>query len=232
MAQSSYDVIASEYYDDGHKTSRNFDSATRLALQNIDLPEFDGLILEVGAGRGRAQEYLKIDSMNIIQLDNSVQMLSLEDREPSLLRVRADACELPFHNSQFGGVVGFLVDPFFGLNFLSEAIRVLKENCFLFLTMPSASWGVSCRESIGISSEETRFKILGTEEIVKLPSVLKSTNMINQMLDKTGFRNINISSHSMDPADETVSPDIVRSAQSQDINVSELQIINIIQAVK
>src|SRR5437764_10900298 len=94
MPNSGYDRIASEYYDQGHQTSRNFDVATVRALAREPFVRSPGLVLEVGAGRGRASEFLRIDPGQVVQLDSSEPMLELQPREPSLLRVHADACRI------------------------------------------------------------------------------------------------------------------------------------------
>jgi len=52
-------------------------------------------------------------------------MLALENREPSFLRVLADATSVPLFDTQFSGIVGFLIDPFIGLAFFSEAYRLV-----------------------------------------------------------------------------------------------------------
>ena len=125
--EAAYDRLAGEYYDAGHKTSRNFDEATRGALLtlNLRLPT-NGLTLDAGCGRGRCGEFLQVPPSQVIQLDNSPAMLSFAGREPSLVRVLHDAEQLPFPSSEFSVVAAFLCDPFLGLNFLSEARRVLS----------------------------------------------------------------------------------------------------------
>ncbi len=80
-----------------------------------------GLILEVGCGRGRSNEFLKVPSNRIIQLDSSREMLALSDRESCCLRVLADATSVPLFDQQFSGITGLLVDPFIGLGFFSYA---------------------------------------------------------------------------------------------------------------
>src|SRR4051812_31786557 len=123
----TYSEIASEYYDpDLHKTSRNFDEASRdwLLEHRGILPSF-GLVLDAGAGRGRCVEYLGVAPDRVIQLDTSAEMLELSPREASLIRIRHSAHNLPFMRDQFGVVAAFLCDPFFGLGFLAEARRVL-----------------------------------------------------------------------------------------------------------
>ena len=84
MPKSGYDEIASEYYDSKHITSRNFDRATLAALAESPVPVPNGLVLEIGAGRGRATEFLRVDASRIVQLDNSDAMFALEGRRSSV----------------------------------------------------------------------------------------------------------------------------------------------------
>ena len=83
MPKSGYDEIATEYYDTRHVTSRNFDNTTRVALAENPIAVPDGLVLEIGSGRGRAIEFLHVDASCIVQLDNSEAMFALEGREAS-----------------------------------------------------------------------------------------------------------------------------------------------------
>jgi hypothetical protein len=75
MASNAYADLAQEYYDPFHKTCRNFDAATKSALarKTFALPDA-GLILEVGCGRGRCQEFLGVDKNRVVQLDSSREM--------------------------------------------------------------------------------------------------------------------------------------------------------------
>src|SRR4051812_25894381 len=113
MPKSSYDSIAREYYSDGHVTSRNFDSTTHSALKEMPFAfPTHGLVLDLGAGRGRVKEYLGVPPSRTVQLDNSDSMLGLPEREDCLLKVLADACSIPLASQQFSTVTGFLIDPF------------------------------------------------------------------------------------------------------------------------
>lgn len=188
MPNSGYDGIAEEYYQPGHRTSRNFDEATTALLSRLRITVRDGSVLEVGAGRGRALEFLDVDPSRVVQLDNSEAMLQLQPRERSLLRVHADACQIPLIGQQFSAVVGFLVDPFMGLDFLAEAYRMLVVGGLLLLTVPTRVWGKPLRDQLGIDVMTTRFKVLGTEKTLILPSLLHSPERLTEMLSLSGHK--------------------------------------------
>jgi ubiquinone/menaquinone biosynthesis C-methylase UbiE len=231
---SPYDKIASEYYDVTHITSRNFDETTRLALRELefDIPN-DGLVLEIGAGKGRTNEYLTIDSGRIIQLDSSKKMLSLEPREKSLFRMHADAIDMPFMDESFSVVTSFLCDPFLGLEFLSQAYRVLKKEGVLIFTTPSFSWGKALRDKIGIEINETRF-ITKEKNAIKVPSILIKTQQIKEMLTHIGFqeKNIELKNLYLPENIEQISKDIIASAESQKKSPTEIELINLFYAKK
>lgn len=229
---TAYDLIAAEYYEATHKTSRNFDVTTLDALRQHKphLPT-EGLVLEVGCGSGRCATFLKVDSNRIIQLDSSGNMLALNPREPSYLRVHADATCIPMFDGQFSAVVGFLVDPFIGLNFLAEAYRLLVPNGLFFATTPTAEWGHALREQSELEASYATFRTQngGT---VQVPSTLIPENQLVQMLQYSGFRGISVTSHPLPAGTESVSMDIQRVAEVKNVDVYELPIIHLISCYR
>jgi SAM-dependent methyltransferase len=232
MPQSGYDIIANEYYDAGHVTSRNFDHTTIAALAQQPFPCVTGLVLELGAGRGRATEFLGVEQSRLIQLDSSEAMFALPNREPCALKILSDACKIPLVSEQFAFVVGFLVDPFMGLDCLGEAFRMLKDHGNLLLTVPTKLWGDAIRSELRIDSMTTRFRRLGTVQTVQLPSVLHSPHRIEEMLKMSGFRNISVTGHCLPPNEQTVSPDIMAAAGKLNVPVEQLEIINVVRAAR
>lgn len=232
MPNSNYNLIAKEYYDVAHKTCRNFDRATLAAFRSNPFSCSNGMILEVGAGRGRAIEYLGVEHSRIVQLDSSKAMFELEEREPCSLKVLADACDIPLVSKQFKYVVGFLVDPFMGLDFLGEAFRMLEDGGQLLFTVPTKTWGDALRSKLKIDHRTTRFKVLATEETVMLPSILNSEKQICEMLDISGFREISVSAYSLAKEDEYLSPDIASAAEELNTAPGDVSIINIVTARK
>lgn len=233
MANSNYDKIASEYYDDKHVTSRNFDDATRYAIKQLKARLNPGKILELGAGRGRVKEFFQADLSEVVQIDNSTEMFRLQVREEPFLKVLADACQIPLESAQFENVVGFLVDPFFGLDSMSEAFRMLKHGGKLFLTVPTYEWAFSLRKGIGIEVMTTRFKVLREMDMrVVLPSLVHPKDRIREIVEHSGFQEIFITDHPVPRSTEVLSLDITGPAQRKGEDPYSLNVIHVIQAVK
>lgn len=226
MTVAPYDAVADEYYELSHKTCRNFDQTTRAALASVrSLVPKGGLILDVGAGRGRCGEYLDVDCSRVVQLDSSAKMLSLIPREESLLRVLHPADKLPFSDEQFSCVAAFLCDPFLGLNFLSEAWRVLRGGGLFIATTPAYEWGAPLRASLGLDLYSTRFVTRTGMAIV--PSVLVPMTRLREMLVFAGFsiNHIALTSHKLPFGDGPISGDIAGPAQALGREPHELEIL-------
>lgn len=195
VVSSPYDSIAGEYYSASHKTSRNFDEATSSSLDSEPIAVAkDGLVLDVGCGRGRCGEFLNVAPGRVVQLDSSLEMLNLTDREQSLLRVWADATELPFLGCEFAVVAAFLCDAYLGLQFLAEANRVLSPGGRLVLTTPSLEWGEPLRAKLKLDIHETRFMRVDGGVEVRVPSYLYPVEQLGEMLIRVGFAADNIKS--------------------------------------
>ncbi len=229
---SGYDKLASEYYDFEHKTSRNFDITTTAALSKAPpkIPD-EGFVLEVGCGKGRGKEYLSLSSNRIIQLDSSRNMLALNDRESCCLQLHADATSIPLFDGQINAVVGFLIDPFAGLNFFREAYRVLVPGGRFFATTPTAQWGLPLREQIEVEASFTRF-VTRDRKIVEVPSTLIPQDELMQMLEYSGFEGVEVTSHTLPQDTDTISEDILRVADEKEIDVYSLPIVHFVSASK
>jgi SAM-dependent methyltransferase len=227
---SPYDAIAEEYYNpDLHKTSRNFDCATKAAFANAAirsrLPR-EGLFLDVGAGRGRVQEFLGVEARRVVQLDDSARMLALEEREECVLRIKHRAESLPFLADQFACVSAFLCDAYVGLDFLAEAFRVLRPGGILVGTVPAKKWGVALREAIKCDLSLARF-LTRTEETIFLPSTLLDQDELLAMLQRVGFaaEMINIVPLTLPLGATPVSKDIERPAIRLGVPIHELPLL-------
>jgi SAM-dependent methyltransferase len=221
-----YDSLAAEYYDDRHTTSRNFDDTTTEAVRSLGWRMPRGLILEPGCGRGRCREFLGLDSKTVVQLDNSAAMLAIKPREDSLVRVLHDAEELPFADAQFAGVAAFLCDAFLGLNFLSEARRVLATGGLLVGTTPTLEWGIALRDTMGIDPMTTRF-VLNNGKGIHAPSYLYPDEELRELLNAAGFDEMSIQTrtHTLPRGSTLISPDIEAAAHTLRCSIHDLPIL-------
>jgi SAM-dependent methyltransferase len=233
MNSYGYEQIAAEYYDAFHKTCRNFDVATKAALATHPVQIAGaGLVLEVGCGRGRAGEFLGIPEERIIQLDVTREMLALEPREKSILRIHADATSVPIFDAQFEYVVGFLIDPFIGLAFFAEAYRLLKPGGILVATTPSAEWGFALRGRVDADAASTARFITKKKETVEVPSTLVPVRRIEEMLLFSGFHEIETYSQALPAGTAPISPDVETAAIRARVDLHDLPLIDLIKAVK
>jgi SAM-dependent methyltransferase len=223
---AAYDAIAAEYYGEHHQTSRNFDAAAVEALDAMKVALGDGPVLEVGAGRGRSGEFLGLSASRVVQLDNSAAMLAIQPREKAAVRVLHDAEHLPFPDQEFSAVLAFLCDPFLGLNFLSEARRVLTTGGILLATTPAYEWGKPLRDRIELDTMVTRF-VLRDGTHIEAPSALYSPEQLRSMLGRVQFQHHKtyIRTHWLPPGTTPVSPDILMPAAELGISEYELPIL-------
>jgi SAM-dependent methyltransferase len=234
MINAPYDQIAAEYYDPCHKTCRNFDHTTVVAFEALrSRSPVDGLVLDVGAGRGRCKEFLGIDPKRVIHLDNSSVMLALQPREESLLRILHEAETLPFCDFQFSCVMAFLCDAFLGLNFLAEVYRVLLPGGSFVATTPSYEWGIALRKELRISPSVTRFITKGGTQVV-VPSVLIPGDKLLEMLKHVGFKQskVQLRRHRLPLSASPISQDISMPAKSVGCDVHDLDILYSVVAEK
>lgn len=220
----AYDPIASEYYTPRRVTSRNFDAATREALTALAWPQQDLPFLECGAGRGRTREYLGVTSVGY-QLDSSIEMLLIGDREPSSSRICADSFRIPFRSSSFGLVTAWLFDAFNSAAFFKEVHRVLCDGGDFLGSVPSAQWGQTLRQQLGMPSDRTRFE-RKDGEVVEVPSYLIEESELEKMTCTAGFTEYSCATGSLPQNTPLqVSPHIKIVADTLGVGVCELPIV-------
>lgn len=234
VKSTPYDLIAQEYYNERHITSRNFDLTTISAFKKMQIIIPDhGLVLEFGAGRGRANQFLNIKSNRIVQSDLSEKMLSIADREECLLKILCDATDTPFFDEQFSLSCAFLCDPYYSLEFLIEAYRITKTNGYFIATLPSSTWGNSLRDEINIRRNETKF-LTDTKQEIFVPSFLATKEQILSDLHLAGFKEkyIDIFSWKLPEEVTSISPHILLSAELQKMSPYSIDLIDIVIARK
>ncbi|KKM06959.1 hypothetical protein LCGC14_1738760 [marine sediment metagenome] len=191
---SNYDDIADEYYEDYHLTIRNLDHTSRDFFSNFILPKNKtGLVLELGAGKGKTQDYLNINSNFIIQSDLSNKMLLLNSKCSCLNKIQCNSLSLPFLIDSFSIITAFLYDPFNLKELYYEITRVLKKNGIFIGTLPHPKFALTVRKKLGIKYNKTflkRYKS-NNEEYIKLNSYLMTKSEIKKVMDNIDLNLIN-----------------------------------------
>lgn len=184
---SSYEVIANEYYNDRHITSRNFDAATVAFCNNFDfgIPN-ECPILELGAGKGCTGKYCRVSSHRIIQIDISRTMLLLNPREGYLSRINCNAMDLPISPSSVSAVTAFLYDAYNKQELYFEVSRVLRNEGLFIGTLPHSKWGTALRHALKYNADRARF-ITKEQQIIELDSFLMDDQEIVQVVVKAGL---------------------------------------------
>ena len=230
IIMSNYDEIASEYYSERHITSRNFDAATcsgRLLFQKY-LPS-SGLVLDLGAGKGRAEEYLGISPNRIIEIDLSAGMLHLNPRGKSRDRIQSDALRLPFASSSFALVAAFLFDPYNKTKLYREVSRVLIPGGVFIGTIPKYEWGKTLRRIRGYQFKAVRF-VKNTGGYALLSSFLMRDSTLHRELKEANMRAMNMDNLCLPASIEKISPDILAPADKLHLDRKDLPIIKLIIA--
>jgi len=230
--QAGYDIIADEYYEPRHITSRNFDAATRAYLYErpFSFPNH-GLALDLGAGKGRLGEYCGVAPTRIVHADVALRMLTLPERELAVGRVLADALALPFKTGVFTIVAAFLFDPFNERGLFAQVARVMSRDGMFIGTIPHYEWGLALRSGIGKSLDEAIFALKGGERIAR-PSVLSRPEHLADDLTGVGLQIVKNEALTL-PRDVTrISPDIEVPARVMRESVYRIPIVQLVIATR
>ena len=230
-----WDTMASEYYSEAHKTSRNFDTIIHNCIPRIisKLPPY-GLYLDLGGGRGRLKELYTDTKLNVAVGDISVAMMKTRtDSSPSTFYIQMDAFRIPFKGNVFDGVFSLLGDPYSLPKAFEEVLRILKTNGFLFIALPSKLWAENLRPFLGVEMNQTVFKTLDGRT-VKIPSFLYDSKDLQKILLSVGFRQVEAGE--WQPSNliskEQFSRDVLISAENLSMSPEELPLITYALAYK
>lgn len=229
--KSNYEIIADEYYNSNHVTSRNLDSSTLEFCSNFvfNIPS-DGLVLELGCGKGCSGKYCKIKNDRIIQLDISRSMLKLYPRENCVQRILGDALNIPFKSSCFSIVTAFLYDPYNDDDLYMEISRVLKPNGVFIGTLPHSKWLLTLRKELSYPLNKAKF-LTKNGFFLEFDSFLSSDKEIKEKLKLGNFKKITLYNLYL-PKVNIVSPEIEILAKKIGMNVSAFPIVKLITAWK
>ena len=232
MKMTNYDSIASEYYDDRHITSRNFDTATLAFLRTWHNPiPTDGIVLDLGCGRGCANYYCGIASDRIVQCDISKRMLNLEPRETCREQIQSDATALDLPNNNFVAVVSFLFDAFNKTATYREISRVLMSGGVFLGTLPHYTWGKLLRSIRGYNENKAKF-LMKDGTFFEVDSFLMDDDQITRSLREANLEQLDSFDLHIPKSERTISPDILAPAKAAKISPYDLPIVKLIVAKK
>ncbi len=236
MERHNYEIIADEYYDNSHVTSRNFDIATYQFCKKREfvLPK-EGLAVELGAGKGNANRYTKIEYRRIVQTDISISMLLLKPREECLLALKCDALKTPFMNNSFSIATAFLYDPYNKPLLYKEIYRILKRNGIFIGTLPHFTWGKTLRKCLGVKQNTTIFKRYRSESeevTVELDSFLMDDDSLIKFINRSGLEIIELHDVYLPNKVRNISSHINIPAEALNLSPYSIPIVKFIMARK
>lgn len=232
MNNYDYEPIAGEYYDSRHITSRNFDAATLAFCRKFGfyVPS-NSFVLELGAGKGCAGKYLKIQSSRVIQIDVSKTMLLINRREDCLQRIRCAALRLPLLSSKISVVTSFLYDPYNRPELYEEVYRVLQDQGIFVGTLPHFVWGTTLRRILRYDKNKTKF-LTRDKSLVELDSLLMSDAEIQEAIKRAGLTLLQMYDLCLPSDIQEVSEHILIPASELGLSVYTLPIVKLIIARK
>lgn len=149
---SSYEAIASEYYDPvRHPTCANFlEGSHRLLRDWLSgwSPRDQGWLVEIGPGRAALTRYLTRRpgvAHRVVLVDSSWSMLQYARAVPGPRFVAGDANAVPLAAHTVVLLVASLGDPYNGPAFWAEAARILRPGGIALFTTPSYAWASAFR---------------------------------------------------------------------------------------
>jgi SAM-dependent methyltransferase len=168
---SSYDAVASEYYDaKSHPTCANFSElSNKYIIPRLrTLVAEKGDILEIGPGKSSVApvlEELNLDMRKLTLLDHSPGMLQYSKKwiERGAKNVIADAQSMRLPPDRFGVIVCSLGDPYNSTQFWQKVADLLVPSGVCLFTTPAYDWAMRFR--IGTDIESAVFLLNSGESI-------------------------------------------------------------------
>jgi SAM-dependent methyltransferase len=207
--ESTYDRLASEYYDStAHPTCANFrDGSKILAAQWLATHWDHGNGCDIGAGRSLFYEIA-------VDLGLPTAAIAIVDSSPDMLRhttvswpgtsaqcIVAEAHALPFADSSMTTVLASLGDPYNDADFWLEVARILTpDGCCLFTT-PSYAWASAFRSTVG-DEPDTAVFILRDGTTIPTPSFVRDDRSQRLLVERAGLsivRTCSVAAHELPP---------------------------------
>ncbi|MFL5266595.1 MAG: class I SAM-dependent methyltransferase [Stellaceae bacterium] len=190
---SSYDDIASEYYDHRrHPTCRNFTEASQGFVGRLLPHQLSGICVDIGAGRSILCKLLSSRDLklhNCILLDSSRPMLaySAEYVSRGARLIVADATAIPLRHGSCTLIVASLGDPYNTIAFWGEVARCLAPAGTCIFTTPSYEWTKDFRQLSPKERDRFAYFELRDGRSLYLPSWVYSVEDQIKLIESTGL---------------------------------------------
>jgi SAM-dependent methyltransferase len=191
-SDSTFDVLASEYYDsDLHPTCSNFRRGSLLLFSRWIVDGRQDLC-DVGCGKSVLAEIVWSHSWqprSLLLTDSSPAMLEhsrgWEGLGAKLMIAQADALPLP--DSSVDLLVASLGDPYNEDQFWLEARRVLRNDGYVAFSTPSPEWASSFRGGFGKAESNRAEFVLADGRKTWIPSIIRPELMQRQLIEGAGL---------------------------------------------
>lgn len=191
--KNTWDKIANDYYNDEHKTCRIFD-----AIIDYNLPYFfkklpnNGVILDLGGGKGRIYNLLKSLNYRYITIDISYNMMQNGGIiSQNIERLQSTVLHLPFKEQEIDIIFSLLGDSYILPSTFELVYKALRKKGVFIFALPTKIWALTLRSILGISENKTIFHNSDSEPII-VPSYVYSCDQIENYLRTFKFNEIEI----------------------------------------
>lgn len=200
---AAYDLLASEYDADSHRTTRGLEQAEIDAVPAAGLaPALSrpgATVLEVGAGTGVLTEALlrPLRGGYLVFSDPAPGMVARATERLAGIRKSSPVVPMIAGASEMATRVGFrpdviaagLADPYLSHALLQTLVRIGRRDTRVFVTVPSRRWAVAERQRLGIPIDRTRFRTASGDEVFSR-SVTLDAPELRELFEQSGLRGV------------------------------------------
>lgn len=200
---AAYDLLASEYDANFHRTTRGLEQAgidaVRAASLAAALSKPDAMVLEVGAGTGVLTEALlrPMRGGHLVFSDPAPGMVARATERLAGMGRSSLAVPMIAGASEMATRVGFrpdviaagLADPYLSNALLQALVRIGRRDTRVFVTVPSRRWAVAERQRLGIPIDRTRFRTVEGDEIFSRSLALDAPEL-RDLFEQSGLRRV------------------------------------------
>jgi len=227
----NYDLLADEYYDTDHLTTRNFDDSTARYLARVRLMTskyLKGTVVDVGSGRGQLAHYFPgHTSAYRYEVDLSRKMLDLPRQSAIDGRIHASAFEVPLRDSIADLVTAFLFDPFNVAPIEKEMRRITRPDGLFIGTLPSIEWALPVRTAAGLAIDRTQF-CLRDGTVVEAPSFVSSHSELRDRFATVGFSDVAVFDIAPSMSGRPLSRHVLHAASVRGVEPDRLGLVTVV----